>query len=147
MTSAHFSTRALEQTPFLGTKIPFPTDCQELPRASSCKKAGIPANSFSTRERRSAGVMSHRGSHRGGTTSRRAPTPCPLSQQLLRRRSTPLQELPRACRRVRTFQTALPDGTRVQMRKSARACTLTTIQAPAQTGTDTNADAVIDTRC
>ena len=146
MTSAHFPTQPCNKYFFLIHFQQIPRNYREHHR-NSCKKAGIPANSFSTREGRSAGVMSHRGSHRGGTTSRRAPTPCPLSQQLLRRRSTPLQELPRACRRVRTFQTALPDGTRVQMRKSARACTLTTIQAPAQTGTDTNADAVIDTRC
>jgi len=45
MTSAHFPTRALPQTPFLGTKIPFPTDSQGFTEkiiAIPAKRLGFP---------------------------------------------------------------------------------------------------------
>ena len=42
---ARLTTRTLQQTPFLGIKIPFPTDSQELPRKTSkisAKRLGFP---------------------------------------------------------------------------------------------------------
>ena len=57
--AAHFPTCTLQQTTFLGTKVPFSTDSQELQGISSNSrmKAGIPRTSFSTRDGRSVGSM------------------------------------------------------------------------------------------
>jgi len=46
VTSAHFPTRALQQTPFLGTKVPFSTDSQDLQDISSVfpQKGWVEAN-------------------------------------------------------------------------------------------------------